>query len=140
MPSRRPTPFDLVFGDTAEQTFAGIGAALRQAGTDPRDRDAFLMTREVVGLVRELRPEQGLGEGIDQLAALVHHSYLFWAAGRPPIELPAEHLGDLLATPAPDHPASEEPAAYYLQLPERRGRAGAGGGAPPGPPGRRLRA
>src|SRR4051812_9273229 len=120
MPSRRPTPFDLVFGDTAEQTFAGIGAELSQAGTDPRDRDAFLMTREVVELVRELRPEQGLGEGIDQLAALVHHSYLFWAAGRPTVELPDEHLGDLLTTPAPDHTTFDGPPAYYVQLPERK--------------------
>src|SRR4051812_43978567 len=133
MPSRRPTPFDLVFGDTAEQTFAGIGEALSQAGIDPRHRDAFLMTREVVALVRELRPEQGLGEGIDQLAALVHHSYLFWAAGRPTAELPAEHLGDLLATPPPDYTASEEPPAYYVQLPERRIWAETVTGAPPEP-------
>src|SRR3954464_4354849 len=120
MPSRRPTPFDLVFGDTAEQTFAGIGAALSQAGTDPRDRDAFLMMREVVGLVRELRPEEGLGEGIDQLAALIHHAYLFWAAGRVVVELPPEHLDALLGTPAPEYDEHPELPAYYVQLPPRR--------------------
>jgi hypothetical protein len=133
MPSRRPTPFDLVFGDTAEQSFPEIAAALSQAGTDPRDRDAFLMLREVVGLVRDLRPEQGLGEGIDQLAALVHHSYLFWAAGRPMVELPTEHLGELLAPSLPGHTGSEEPPAYYVQLPERRIWAETVVGAPPEP-------
>jgi hypothetical protein len=133
MPSLRPTPFDLVFSDMADQSFPGIAAALGEAGTDPRNRDAFLMLREVVGLVRDLRPEQGLGEGIDQLAALVHHSYLFWAAGRPTVQLPAEHLGELLATPAPELAGSEEPVAWYVQLPERRIWAETVVGAPPEP-------
>ena len=77
------------------------------------------MRREVVTLLRELRPDEGLGEGIDQLAALVHHSYLFWAAGTPTVELPAEHLAALLgnAVPTDDY---QEPPAYYVQLPERR--------------------
>jgi hypothetical protein len=133
MPPRRPTPFDLVFGDTAEQSFSGISTALSQARGDPRDRDAFLMLREVVALIRDLRPEQGLGEGIDQLAALVHHSYLFWAAGSPTVELPGEHLADLLATPPPDLAGTEEPPAYYVQLPERRIWAESLAGTPPEP-------
>jgi hypothetical protein len=133
MPSRRSTPFDLVFADTAEKSFSEIRAALTQAEVDPRDRDAFLMLREVVQLVRELRPEQGLGEGIDQLAALVHHSYLFWAAGGPTVELPAEHLGDLLAGTAPELAGSEEPPAYYVHLPERRIWADTVAGIPPEP-------
>lgn len=116
----RPTPFDLVFGDTAGRIFPDIKAALSQSGTEPRDRDAFLMVREVVSLLRELRPEEGLGEGIDQLAALLHHSYLFWAAGCPAVELPTEHLDDLLGSSPPDVTEHPEPAAYYVQLPERR--------------------
>lgn len=133
MPSPRANPFDLVFSDPAEKIFSGIATALSQAGADPRDRDAFLMLREVVELVRELRPEQGLGEGIDQLAALTHHFYLFWAAGRPTVELPAEHLAELLATPPPDVAGSEEPPAYYIQLPERRIWAETVAGTPPEP-------
>jgi hypothetical protein len=120
MPSPRPTPFDLVFGDTASTIFPAIGAALSRSGTEPRDRDAFLMVREAVTLLHELRPEEGLGEGIDQLAALVHHSFLFWAAGSPAVELPLEHLGDLLGSPLPDPGEHQEPAAYYVQPPERR--------------------
>jgi hypothetical protein len=91
------------------------------------------MIREVVALLRELRPEEGLGEGIDQLAALVHHCYLFWSAGCPAVELPAERIGDLLATPAPEPEEHQEPPAYYIQLPERRVWADAVPGAPPEP-------
>ena len=129
----RSTPFDLVFGDTAGRIFPDIKAALSQAGTEPRDRDAFLMVRVVVTLLRELRPEEGLGEAIDQLAALVHHSYLFWAAGCPVVELPTEHLGDLLGTSPSDAEGHQGPPAYYVQLPERRIWAQAVTGVPPEP-------
>jgi hypothetical protein len=133
MPSHRPTPFDLVFGDTAREVFPGISAALSRSGTEPSDRDAFLMERDVVTLLRELRPEEGLGEGIDQLAALVHHSYLFWAAGCAVVELPTEHLGDLLGSSLSDAEEHQGPAAYYVQLPERRIWAQAVSGVPPEP-------
>jgi hypothetical protein len=133
MPSPRSTPFDLVFGDTAQEIFAEINAALSRSGIEPRDRDAFLMVREVVTLLRELRPEEGLGEGIDQLAALVHHSYLFWAAGCHVVELPTEHLGDLLGITLPEAEEHQGPPAYYVQLPERRIWAQAVTGVPPEP-------
>jgi hypothetical protein len=120
MPSSRPTPFDLVFGDSADQIFSNIRDALGQPETEPRDRDAFLMVREVVALLRDLRPEEGLGEGIDQLAALVHQSYLFWVAGCPTVELPAEHLADFLAASPREMHEPAEPPAYYIQLPARR--------------------
>jgi hypothetical protein len=133
MPSPRSTPFDLVFGDTTKRVFPEISTALSQSDTEPRDRDAFLMVREVVTLLRELRPEEGLGEAIDQLAALVHHSFLFWAAGCVVVELPVEHLVDFLGTSPPDPGQHQEPPAYYVQLPERRIWAQAVSGAPPEP-------
>jgi hypothetical protein len=133
MPSPRPTPFDLVFRDAAQRIFPDIRAAVSRSGAEPGDRDAFLMVQEVVTLLHELRPEEGLGEAIDQLAALVHHSYLFWAAGCPVVEVPSEHLGDLLATPPPDAEEHQDPPAYYVQLPERRIWAQAVTGAPPEP-------
>jgi hypothetical protein len=116
----RPTPFDLVFDETAtETTLPRIRAALAAAGQDPRNRDAFLMQREVVSLLRELRPEEGLGEGIDQLAALVHHSYLFWEAGSLTVQLGDDQLRQLLQQP-PElaDPAGDQPP-FYAQLPER---------------------
>jgi hypothetical protein len=133
MPSPRPTPFDLVFADSAGTIFPDIRTALTRSGTDPRNRDAFLMVREVVALLRELRPDEGLGEGIDRLAALVHHSYLFWAAGCPSVELPSEHLADWLSSSPPAIDEHHEPPAYYAQLPERRIWAETVSGTPPEP-------
>ena len=118
--SVRPTPFDLVFLPTAETIFPGIRAALSQTGQDPRDRDRFLLLREVVTLLREMRPDEGLGEGIDRLAALVHHAYLFWDAGRLTVDFPSDRLADLLGSRShPDESDTEGPA-YYAQVPERR--------------------
>ena len=107
----RPTPFDLVFGRSAPEVFPRIQAALEAAGYDPRDRDRFLMIREVVTLVRDLRPEEGLGEGIDQLAALVHHTYLHWLAGARTIELTSEGLAELLRSGETED-GIEEPSPF----------------------------
>ena len=127
----RPTPFDLIFDRIAGERFPALRSALEAAGVDPTDRDAFLMVREAIQLVRDLRPDEGFGEAIDQLVALVHHAYLFWAAGSRVLELAPEGLSTLLGPAAPgdadpvepavpDAPATDVPAAYYAQLPERR--------------------
>lgn len=115
----RPTPFELVFRQVARDVFPRVRAALEAGGHDGRDRDNFLMVGDVVGLLREFRPEEGLGEGIDQLAALIHHAYLFWSAGERAIEISTEKLTDLLSTEQPDV-ASDAPPASYAQFPERR--------------------
>jgi hypothetical protein len=120
MHQHRATPFDLVFETAAQTSFPAIRSALAAAGHDPRDRDAFLMTREVVALLRELRPDEGLGEGIDQLAALVHHGYLFWAGGSFTLELSRDTLTALLTRPAEVRQEAIDPPAFYTQLPERR--------------------
>jgi hypothetical protein len=120
--SSRPTPFDLVFVPLADERFPAIRAALLATGQDSRDRDIFLMVREAALLLHELRPDDGIGEGIDRLAALVHHAYLFWAAGSPATVLGPEELGRLLAgasSPAREREA-EAAGAQYVQVPERR--------------------
>src|SRR3954466_11314021 len=132
MPSPRPTPFDLVFQDSADSVFPSIRQALEAARQDPRDRDAFLMIREVITLVRDLRPDEGLGEGIDQLAALIHHAFLFWAAGQPTVEIPADQLPALLSSDESVAPAGG-PQASYVQLPLRRVWAEVVPGEPPEP-------
>ncbi|HEV7364916.1 MAG TPA: hypothetical protein VGN76_03640 [Gemmatimonadales bacterium] len=119
-PLSRPTPFDLVFHSAAETTFPTIRSALDQAGQDPRDRDRFLMLREVVTLLREMRPDEGLGEGIDRLAALVHHAYLFWDGGALTLEFPLERLGDRLDSGSAQDRNETTGPAYYAQVPERR--------------------
>jgi hypothetical protein len=116
----RLTPFDLALEPAAQTAFPAIRSVLIKSGQDPRDRDAFLMLGEVVTLVRDLRPDGGLGEGIDQLTALVHHGYLYWSAGSIRVELTPERLSQLLSHPALN--ANNEPAhpPHYVQIPERR--------------------
>jgi hypothetical protein len=119
----RVTPFELVFGQLAESRFPAIKERLRESEWDATDRDAFLMMPEVVTLVRELRPEEGMGEAIDQLVALLHHAYLFWLAGAPILTLEREATDALVggagARSGPDD-ASAEPASFYCQLAPRR--------------------
>jgi hypothetical protein len=117
---RRLTPFELVFEPLAQTTFPPIRSALDQASQDPRDRDRFLMLREVVTLLRDLRPEGGLGEGIDQLAALVHHAYLFWAAGSQVMPVSSDRLDALLAKEPEVSSDHRDLEPFYLQLPEHR--------------------
>lgn len=121
MPLTRLNPFDLVFESLVPTTFLSIRTALDRNGYDPRDRDRFLMQPEVVALLRDLRPEEGLGEGIDQLAALVHHAYLYWEGGANMVEVSPGQLPILVssgaAVVADD---SVERPAYYVQVPERR--------------------
>ncbi|MBA3319019.1 MAG: hypothetical protein H0T50_13150 [Gemmatimonadales bacterium] len=114
----RPTPLDLVFPLAAESTFPEIAASLAAAGSDPADRDAFLMDRVVVTLLRDLRPEEGLGEAMDQMVALVHHAYLAWAAGAITIPISREAAEELLGE-RPVEAAPKELPAYYAQFPER---------------------
>ena len=128
---RRPTPFELVFRSSVQEIFPRIRLALEQAGHNPRDRDRFLMLREVVMLVRDLRPEEGLGEGIDQLAALVHHAYLHWEAGEPVLEVTADNLTSMLGLAADADPNIE--IAHYAQMPQHRLWAEVIPGHPPEP-------
>jgi hypothetical protein len=118
-PMSRPTPFELVFHRVAESSFPRIADSLAASGGDPADRDAFLMDREVITLLRELRPDEGLGEAMDQMVALVHHAYLTWAAGAVTISVSREAAEEMLADAGsrPDDP--NEAPAYYAQFPER---------------------
>ena len=115
----RPTPFDLVFDPIADDRFPAIRDALAGSGRDPRDRDAFLMEKASVSLVRELRPEDGLGDGMDQLVALVHHAYLFWAGGQRVRSIDRAGLDLMLEIELPAG-LNDDALAWYLQLPERR--------------------
>jgi hypothetical protein len=126
----RPTPYDLALAGFAGAGFPAVRAGLEAAGADPRDRDAFLMTPDAVRLVRDLRPDEGLGAGIAELAALLHHAFLFWAGGcrvaapdRAAVELALDSSGDLHA---PD-------GARYVQLPPRLLWAEAVAGVPAEP-------
>lgn len=125
----RPTPFDLAFADLADERLPRIRDGLAADGIDPANRDAFLLNRDVVTLVRELRPEEGVGEEIGQLAALVHHAYLFWAAGKQVVEVLRKQADTLLAgTDPPERWTAGQPA--YFRVPELRIWADTVPGAP----------
>jgi hypothetical protein len=116
----RPTPFELIFEPLADARFPAIRDALERAARDPRDRDAFLMVQEASALIRELRPEEGIGEGMDQLVAFVHHAFLLWRAGVPVLPITREQLEHLLDGGGTEDAGAETPAAWYAQLPPRR--------------------
>jgi hypothetical protein len=117
----RPTPFDLVFTQIADTAFPTIRAALERGGHDAGDRDAFLLVPDVVQLLHDLRPEEGLGEGMDQLVALVHHAYLLWDAGTLVLSLSGERLADMLEGPSgASADPHEPPKAYYAQFQHQR--------------------
>jgi hypothetical protein len=115
----RTTPLDLVFNRAVETIFPRIAASLAAGGHDPADRDAFLMDREVVTLLHDLRPEEGLGEAMDQMVALVHHAYLTWAAGAVNLSIDRGAAEELLGRPSVDAADSKDVPAYYAQFPER---------------------
>ncbi len=116
----RPTPFDLVFHELADARFPAIRDALAAAGHDPRDRDAFLLTRPAVELLRELRPEEGVGEGMDHLAAIAHHGFVHWMAGAVVLPVTLAELDLILADGNPADAEGDAPAAWYAQFPEMR--------------------
>ena len=121
----RPTPYDVAFGAEAEERFVRIRESLANTGRDAHDEDAFVLDREVVTYLRELVPEEGVGEGLAQHVALLHHAYLYWAEGGWLIRLSRARTAALLAAAPPegtaqlDSPAAGPPRAFYVQLPER---------------------
>jgi hypothetical protein len=115
----RATPLDLVFHPAVESSFPRIAASLAAGGHDPADRDTFLMDREVVTLLRDLRPEEGLGEAMDQMVALVHHAYLAWSAGAVTIPVGQDAAVELLGRTPAEAGDSRDIPAYYAQFPER---------------------
>jgi hypothetical protein len=131
--ANRPTPYEIAFGHPAEEHFARIRASLAATGRDPHDLDAFVLDREVAGYLRELVPEEGVGDAIEQHLALLHHAYLYWAEGGWLVRPGRERTSRLLAEAAPvedQAPAPAAPRAYYVQFPERLLWAELGPGEP----------
>lgn len=116
----RPDPFRLAFGPFVPDRFEGLRGALVSAGTDLFDRDAWLLSRPGVELLRELRPDGGLGEGVDELVALAHAGFLYWQQGERVIAVSRAALDRIVG--APDSPAGSAGGrtAYYVDLAPRR--------------------
>lgn len=119
MTDPRPTPFRHLLAPVAEERFPAVGEALREAGVDVRDRDAFLLAPPVAEMIRDLRPEEGLGQAIDPFVALIHAAYLHWASGAVEHEVTGAHLAEAIAGTA-GTPIPLDTGTPYLQLPPRR--------------------
>lgn len=74
MSTDAPHPFELVFGALAPERFP----AIRSAVAAHADLDAFMLVAPTMELLRELRPDEGLGDGVDEFVAFVHAAYRFW--------------------------------------------------------------
>ena len=77
MTGDRAHPFTLVFGELAPTRLPAIEAELR----GETSLEAFLFGRAAVELLGELRPDDGIGEAIDDFVVFVHAAFLYWAAG-----------------------------------------------------------
>jgi hypothetical protein len=115
----RLTPFDLVFTQEITGRFPSVTDSLLRHEADPKDRDAFLMNREAVSAIHALVPEDGLGDAVAHLAALVHHAYLFWREGGWTFTTDRDTLDRLIRSPGEHSPGGSMPEAYYLQLPRQ---------------------
>jgi hypothetical protein len=127
----RPTPFDLVFGAEAGALLAPIAAGIEAAQLDARDRDGFLLLRETAELLQRLRPSEGLGTGVELLAAFLHHAYLFWKDGEQVTSVGERRLAELLHQPA-GRPTIRQ-TSRYIQLPALRVWATLAGAVTPEP-------
>lgn len=116
IPVARPGPLALLGG--ADERFPAIRDAAGGRGEDLRERDTFLLSREVNELMQSLRPDEGLGHEVGALAALLHAAYLFWLDGQHIVAVDEPQLSRLLAAPPDEAPASvPRTGARYVQLP-----------------------
>jgi len=113
-----PIPADLALGPLADR-FPSIERSLAAAGSDPRRREAFVLDREAAALLRELRPEGGVGEGVDDLLAFLHAAFLHWRDGTRVVEVDRSTLDRVVRLVGPDPEPGSGPA-YYVMLAPRR--------------------
>lgn len=111
----RLTPFSYVFATLADERFPAIRNSLQER-SDPRSRDAFLLDREAVSLLREMVPQESPPEAVEEYAALLHHAFLFWSDGQRVLPISRPALETALPVPVT---APLVPGSWYLQVPER---------------------
>jgi hypothetical protein len=112
----RAHPFDLCFGGFRGDRLP----AIRQELADRVDLQTFELAAPALELMRELRPDAGLGEAIDDFVAFVHAAYRFWLDGERTLLLDE---GATRALCSPDAPAPQQDLAVqgtqYIQVAPR---------------------
>lgn len=118
--TERPSPFDLVFEGVAEEKFRQVNQGLGEK-TRAFDRDAILLLRPMVDLLRDLRPDEGVGEGMEEMVALVHLAFLYWKFGKRSVCCGETGLAAAVATaPITSVAPRRAETAYYVQVPPLR--------------------
>jgi hypothetical protein len=120
MSTPRPTPYELAIAPWADEHFLPVRTALGDLGVDLWDRDAFLMAKPVVELVHALRPEEGVGEGMDAFVALLHAAFLYWMHGEPLRRLAEQDLDALLGLAGTGAVPGGATSIEYVQFPALR--------------------
>jgi len=116
----RPTPFELVFADLAQERFGAIRDSLVAAKLDAADLDAFALDRQAVLLLRDLVPDDAPEEAVREHLSFLHHAFLNWQAGGWTFRLGRRPAIELLNAPsAQEGTAAATPQAYYIQFPAR---------------------
>ena len=113
----RSHPFESIFGGFRAVHFPAIRATL---GEDS-DINVFLLAAPALEMLRELRPDQGLGDAVDEFIALSHAAYLFWRDGEQTIPRD-EAATRALCRPGPvtcDRPRLGVTATQYIQVAPR---------------------
>ena len=114
-------PFELVFAAMAREQFPAIQSALPAHA----DLDTFLLCSPAIDLLRELRPDEGLGDGIDEFVAFVHAAYRFWESGEELVRLDEAATRLLCAVAEPPAGSADELAdsrsgtVAYIQVAPR---------------------
>ena len=112
---RAAHPFDLLFAGFRETRFPAI-----QAELGARDELAdFMLSAAAAELMGALRPDEGLGEGIDEFVALVHAAYRYWCDGEQTRQLDAEATLALCDPGMPGPPPSADGVVRYVRVAPR---------------------
>lgn len=127
----RLTPYQLAFEPIAAERFPGLRTGIEAAGRNPRSRDEFVLVKEVVELLRDLRPEETAGEGVAELVAVCHAAYLHWLDGEAVVSIDRDGLSAIGHGPVGSPNRGDR--SFYLELPASRvwGAAGTESGLEP---------
>jgi len=126
----RPTPFGVAFNEIA-QRFPAIVEALQQDGTDPTDRDRFVLVEPVGRLLREIVPEDAGADALETHVLLLHTAFLHWSNAGPVYRIGEHALRRAITTRQITGHLPQ--SALYLQLPELRVWGSPSEGATPEP-------
>lgn len=109
----RPHPFALVFGPLVDVHFP----AIREVLAADADLDAFLVCTPAIELLQALRPDDGLGDAVDDFLAFVHAAWRFWADGARTTTRDADATRALCGADAPAALTAARMAQYIQVAP-----------------------